>query len=120
VYFEGNPPGGSVIFGPSTPTIYYLPDTTGWSGTFSGRPTAIWKPQLLSVSSGFGITSNQFEFNILWADGRVVVVETATNFENPDWSPIVTNIISGGTCFFSDAQWGEYSKRFYRVRGDLN
>ena len=27
------------------PVIYHLPATTGWSNSFSGRPTAIWYPQ---------------------------------------------------------------------------
>ncbi len=48
VYFKGNAPslGGDDVFKQSDKIkIYHLPGTTGWSNTFGGRPTAIWKPQ---------------------------------------------------------------------------
>jgi uncharacterized repeat protein (TIGR03803 family) len=53
VFFEGNTP--SIVDTPtySLPnlfdsanhaTVYYLPGTTGWGSTFSGRPALLWKP----------------------------------------------------------------------------
>jgi hypothetical protein len=46
VYFTGNAPNvHSEPFSSTTNAIiYYLPETTGWSTTFGGRPTKLWKP----------------------------------------------------------------------------
>jgi len=42
VYFLGNTPSkGTAIFSQSTPTIYYLAQTTGWGPVFAGCPTAL-------------------------------------------------------------------------------
>ena len=51
VYFLGNAPSAdSTVFnGDNNVTVYYLPDTTGWSSTFAGAPTATWNPPLGSV-----------------------------------------------------------------------
>jgi hypothetical protein len=45
IYFKGNAPsvGQSAFYGDTNVTVYYLPGTTGWSSTFGGRPTALWK-----------------------------------------------------------------------------
>ena len=58
VYFKGNAPtADSTVFGSDTnATVYYLPDTTGWSNTFAGRPavldiTRVIKIQVLPANS---------------------------------------------------------------------
>jgi hypothetical protein len=127
VYFQGNAPSlGSFVFGFSggsgTPwdpaTIYYLPGTTGWSdfSTNTGLPTALWTPQVLTTASSFGVRTNQFGFNINWASGMTVVVEACTNLANPTWYPLATNTLSGGSAYFSDPQWTNHTRRFYRLR----
>jgi hypothetical protein len=35
---------------------------------------------------------------------------------NPVWSPLQTNTLTGGSCYFSDSQWTNYPGRFYRLR----
>jgi hypothetical protein len=51
VYFLGNTPSkGAAIFNQSTPTIYYLAQTTGWGPVFAGRPTALAGSYALTVS----------------------------------------------------------------------
>ena len=44
VYFEGNAPSldPDVFFGNTTATVYYMPETTGWTNPWGGRPTALW------------------------------------------------------------------------------
>jgi len=51
VYFLGNAPSAdSTVFNnDNNVTVYYLPDTTGWSSTFAGVPTATWNPPLGSL-----------------------------------------------------------------------
>jgi hypothetical protein len=119
VYFGGNAPslGSSAFTSDAKATVYYLPGTTGWSPTFGGRPTAFWVPQVQTNGVSFGVRTNRFGFNIMWASGQVVVVEACTNPANPVWARIQTNMISGGSTstYFSDAKWTNFPARFYRV-----
>jgi len=115
VYCQGDAPslGLGVFDVANIVTIYYLPGTTGWSNTFGGRPTVLWNPQVQPGSSG--IRSNQFGFNITGTSNLVVVIEAATNLVNPTWQPLQTNTLNGLPLYFSDPQWSNYTRRFYRV-----
>jgi hypothetical protein len=117
-YFQGNAPSvGSLVFlGENTPTIYYLPGTTGWGPTFGGRPTVLWNPQAQTNDGSFGIRTNQFGFNITGSSNLIIVVEACINPANPNWCPVATNTLTGGSSYFSDPQWTNYSSRFYRLR----
>jgi len=117
VYFGGNAPGlGSSVFtNDASTTVYNLPWTTGWGPTFGGRPTALWVPQVQTNGASFGVQTNRFGFNIIWASGEQVVVEACTNPANPAWSRIQTNTMSGGITYFSDAKWTNFPTRYYRV-----
>jgi len=44
------------------------------------------------------------------------VVEASTNLANPAWILVGTNILDGGSYYFSDPQWTNYPARFYRLR----
>ena len=118
VYFEGNAPGvGSHVFdNDNGALVYYLPGTTGWGSAFGGPHTALWQPRLPTTAPAFGVRKHPFRFNIDWADGRVVVVEAATNASNAAWIPLATNTLTSGSSFFSDPQWTNYAARFYRLR----
>jgi hypothetical protein len=121
VYFHGNPPSlGSGVFTDDTnATVYYLSGTTNWPtvpDTWAGRPTALWKPQVQTSDSSFGVRTNRFGFTIAWASGMVVVVEACTNLFTPTWSPVGTNTLTGGSSYFSDSAWTNYHGRFYRLR----
>jgi hypothetical protein len=119
VYFMGNAPtpgNWSLFDGANKAIVYYLPGATGWTSTFGGRPAVLWKPQVLTSDGSFGIRTNQFGFNIIWASGTVVVVEACTDLANAIWSPVGTNSLTGGSSHFSDPQWTNYPVRFYRLR----
>jgi hypothetical protein len=123
VYFTGNAPtlGTNVFLNdtnlpPSSATVFRLPNTTGWGATFGGRPTALWRPQVQISDASFGIRTNQFGFNITWTGGSTVVVETCTNLANPIWLPLKTNIMIGGSAYFSDPTWTNHAVRYYRLR----
>jgi hypothetical protein len=116
-YFRGNVPGGGLfVFGADPATVYYLPGTTGWDEYFQYHPTALWTPQVQTGDAGFGVRTNRFGFNITWTSGRVVVVEVCTNLANPAWTPLQTNTLSGDSLAFSDPQWANLTRRFYRLR----
>jgi hypothetical protein len=108
--------------------VYYLPGTTGWSPVFGDGPTAygggsqggaqtkLWLPAIQVANSGFQTETNQFGFNINWANGQTVVVEGCTDMNNPVWCPLATNTLTSGLSYFSDAQWTNYPARYYRLR----
>jgi hypothetical protein len=117
-YFKGDAPSAdsSVFAGDNNVTVYYLLGTTGWGATYGGRPAVLWNPQAQTGDGSFGVQNNQFGFNIAGSSGLVIVVEASTNLSNPVWTPISTNTLTGGTSYFSDPQWTNYSSRFYRLR----
>jgi hypothetical protein len=107
-----------VFGGTDAATVYYLPGTVGWGGTFGGRPTALWVlpyPLILNNGPGFGVQTNGFGFIISWATNISVVVEACTNLAHPVWSPVRTNTLTGGSSYFSDPQWTNHPARFYRL-----
>jgi hypothetical protein len=118
VYFNGNAPSvnWSIFAGDFTASVYYLPGTTGWSSTFGGRPAVLWSPQMQTGGVSFGVRTNQFGFLIVWASGRTVVVEACTNLAYLAWYPVQTNMLSGGSSYFSDPHWTNSPARFYRLR----
>jgi hypothetical protein len=121
IYFNGNAPslGGTYVFYYVNATVYYLPGTTGWGTTFGGRPTALWflpNPLILNNGTSFGVQTNRFGFIISWATNTPVVVEVCTNLANHTWAPVGTNTLIGGSSYFSDPKWTNYTRRFYRLR----
>jgi hypothetical protein len=49
---------------------------------FVGVPTVLWTPQLLTSNSCFGVQTNQFGFDVTWADGMRILEEAYSNLEN--------------------------------------
>jgi hypothetical protein len=120
VYFQGNAPFAvdPSVFSRNA-TVYFLPGTTGWSGSYAGRPTAWWVlpyPVILDFPPSFGVRTNGFGFTISWATNLSVVVEGCSDLATPAWSPLATNALTGGWFQFIDLQWTNYSARFYRLR----
>src|SRR5262249_44901865 len=101
---------GDAVLDPAI--VFHLPGATGWSDNFEGVPTALWLPQVRTGDGSFGVRSNQFGFNIAWASGQTVVVEAATNLSSPVWVPVVTNVLTSATFYFSDATWHNFPQRF--------
>jgi hypothetical protein len=119
VFFEGDAPtnlGVEIFHGATNATVYYLPDTTGWSTTFVGRPTALWRPQIETSADSLGVKTNGFGFTMSWAKSETVVVDACTDLTSASWVPLETNTLTFGTHYFSDSQWKSYSRRLYRVR----
>ncbi len=114
VYFKGNAPAlgdTSVLSETDDATVYYLPGATGWGPTFGGRPTVLWNPTPQITGP-----SDPFSFTITGSENLVIVVEAATSLSNPDWTPVSTNTLTGGSSPFSDPQWANHPARYYRLR----
>ncbi len=119
VCFTGNSPSVTndlSVFADDNNVVYYLPTTTGWGSLFDGRPTAKWIPEIQNNGVSFGVQTNQFGFNINWANDQTVVVDACTDLANPDWQPVQTNTLTTGSAYFSDPQWTNYPSRYYRLR----
>ena len=123
VYFQGNAPTlGIDYFGEDSfhpdelVTLYYLPGTTGWSSTYAGRPTKLWNPQAQTTDGSFGVRQNQFGFNIAGTPDIPLVIEASAALAAASWIPLHTCTLTNGLLYFSDPQWTNYSKRFYRIR----
>lgn len=113
VYAKGNAPGGNafLIFADSPfVTLYYLPGTSGWV-----PPAVLWNPTI-TTAHNFGIRSNRFGFNITGTADLPIVVETTSNLAGSVWIPLLSSLLTNGSVYFSDAQWTNYPKRYYRVR----
>ena len=119
VYFQGNPPvvDSSVFSGYTGVTGFYMPGTSDWSSfaLTTGLTMVLWNPQA-QTGAGFGVQANQFGFNITGTANLVVVVVASTNLASPTWVPLTTNTLTGGNSYFSDPQWANYPRRFYRFR----
>ena len=117
-FFQGQPPNAvtSVFANATNAIVYHLPGITGWGPTFADRPTALWKPQIRTTEPTFGVRTNQFSFNIDWASGMNIAVDACTSLTNPTWLPLQTNTMSADTFYFSDPDWTNSPRRFYRVR----
>jgi hypothetical protein len=117
VYFAGNAPvlGADVFLSDDNATVYYLPDTTGWSefATNTGLTTVLWNPAIQTGGGGFGVETNYFGFNITNTANLTVVVEVCTNLAGQVWVPLATNTLVNGVFYFSEPLKGGRSGRFY-------
>ena len=117
VFFAGNAPTIPVNAPPfnETGTVYYLPGTTGWSNTFSGRPAVPWNPQIQTGGPGFGEQNNQFGFNITGTSNIPIVVQASANLASPVWTPLQSLTLTNGLFYFSEPLQTNGSGRFYRI-----
>ena len=109
------------LYNGSSVTVYKSSPAFGESAqaisvSFDGRPTALWKPGILTDDSSLGVRTNQFGFNLSWAGGMAVAVGACTNPANPVWTPLQTNMPTGDMLYFSDPRWTNHPACFYRLR----
>ena len=128
VYFNGDAPtvSSDAFYLNYTPPNYYLPlimsqaiayrlpTAVGWTDSFAYLPVQPWLPQLQTYGGSIGVKTNQFSFNISWANGQNVVVEASTDLLN--WQPLATNTLTADSANFCDPDWASYPGRFYRLR----
>ena len=69
---------------------------------------------MLTISDA-SVRTNQFGFTITGPSNVMIVVQACSNLTNPIWSPVSTNMLTGGASYFSDPQWTNYPARFYRL-----
>lgn len=96
-------------------TIYYLPNTTGWSDTVAGRPAVCWNPAVQQDAS-FGFTPDRFGFSIVGTTNIPIVVQASTNLASGVWTSLTnTNLGTSGSFHFIDQSSTNQPSRFYRI-----
>lgn len=116
IYFKGNPPtmtGSATSF--SGAVLYYLPGFPLWAEISLGRPTVLWNPEIAQNDGSFGVKDGKFGFTITGTADIVVVVETSRSLENPAWARVGRYVLAGGSAYFTDPQWRDFPKGFYRL-----
>ncbi|MFO1478037.1 MAG: leucine-rich repeat domain-containing protein [Verrucomicrobiota bacterium] len=115
VCFTGSQPtvtdSGTDLFAASSVPLVYSLNTSGWSSTLGGATVLPWVP----VMSDATMQSGVFSFTVSWANGYQVRVQTCTNLAGGAWSDWSTNVVSGGSCTFSDARTN--TQCYYRASG---
>jgi len=119
VYFRGNAPiaDSSVFSLDNNATVYYLPGTTGWSvfSADTGLAAVLWNPFIQTADGSFGLSNNQFGFNITGTTNIPIVVEACTNLASPVWIPLQTLNLTNGLFYFSEPFQTNSPVRFYRI-----
>jgi hypothetical protein len=119
VYFLGNAPSAdpTAFQADTKATAYYLAGTTGWDefSADTGLPVVLLNPLIQASDSSFGVSNNQFGFNITGTTNMPIVVEACTNLASPVWIPLQSLNLTNGSFYFSDPQWTNYPGRFYRI-----
>jgi hypothetical protein len=121
VYFRGHAPNpmNAAFRNSNLATVYYLPETTGWSATFDGRPTVLWNPRMLIDDGQFGLQAGKFGFTIHGAPDIPVVVEACFELANPGWTPVAFLTLNAeGTAQFTDPVAAMLPARAYRFRAE--
>jgi hypothetical protein len=116
VFFQGSAPTAESLFlSAHDVTVYYLSGTTGWGSTFDHQPAVLWNPLIQTNSSNFGLSNNQFGFNIVGTAKIPIVLEACTNLANPVWIPLQTLTLTNGLFYFSEPFQTNSPGRFYRI-----
>jgi hypothetical protein len=112
VYFEGNAPSYSVgaFSGASSVIIYYLPGTSGWSGSFAARPTAMWIRVIPATNS----VTEVKPLRLLTSSPAPESVRVQRSVNLEDWDEWRTVTRDGGPSELQDNDLGTTPYRFYR------
>lgn len=117
VTFEGNPAVESVGFSfGASPTVYFLPQSHGWSPTYAGRPALLWNPTVSLSDSSFGVRNGSFGFDIHGTPGIKVVIEASTDLANGPWTSVGTNTLTADGSSFFEKHSQSNGNAFYRLR----
>jgi hypothetical protein len=126
IYFLGNAPTfGTDYLVPDFPpafwcatnvSVFFLPNTSGWSNTYDGVSAFLWNPIIQTSNGDFGVQGNQFGFDITGTTNIPVVVEASTNLANRVWTALTNVSLTDGLFHFSEPAQANSAGRFYRIR----
>jgi hypothetical protein len=86
-----------------------------WNVAFL-NPAVLRNPVIQACGANFGVSNNQFGFNIIGPTNMLWVVEACTNLANPVWTPLQTLTLTNGSFYFSEPFQTNTPGQFYRIR----
>ena len=105
----------STAFKNTPATLYYLPNTTGWSTSHGGRPAVAWDPSI-TLASSTNLTSGNFKLTITGHTNLPIRIQACESLTTSIWSTLGdTTLVSEGTHTFIDSPASPLSSRFYRI-----
>lgn len=124
VYFEGHAPAMRSLFGgfasQANPTVWYMPDTSGYFPPWGTNPPSVWLPELVpTVRSTPEPTAPGFTFAIRWGRARSVTVETRDDVAHGAWTPLESLPLTELPTPFIDTNSSGHSTRLYRAHAHL-
>jgi hypothetical protein len=105
----------STLQGQNTLSVYAVDGSGKFSATNSVVFTYGVEAKVTPGAGGLGFLTNQFGFHITGTSNLSVVVQASANLASGQWTPVSTNVLSGGATYFSDPQWTNYPARYYRL-----
>jgi len=112
MHFMGDAPDPG-FFGDAAPTVYYRPGTTGWGGTFDGRPAVLWNPFFVAVNCGDDTVS----CTVTGTPDIPIGVDISSNLPPDVWLRLITTNLAGGSLSIDDPGGTNTPCRFYRIVG---
>jgi sugar lactone lactonase YvrE len=119
VHFAGSPSFTINNAGTNNAGNYTVVITSPYASVTSAAATlgvALAPPQIITSDGyfGFGFLAGQFGFSVSAAAGQTVVLDGTTDLV--DWTPLLTNTLTGNLFYFYDPAWSNSPWRFYRAR----
>ena len=113
IWFEGNGPtvGYYALSGAIKATVFYFPQTSGWTTTLDSRPTLLWNARLGTPS----LSGANLSCSISGSSNLTVIVESQDGLGG-NWTARQTNTLYNGVDWFNDSTWTKSVERFYRLR----
>ncbi len=71
-------------------------------------------PQIVTTNGSLGLSNGVFGFQLTGLQGQTLIIEGSSNLTT--WVGLQTNLLTSGSMFFSDPQWTNFPRRYYRVR----
>lgn len=115
VYVTGNAPGveWNSFNNSDLATIYYFPDTTGWTDVFGSKFPVLWNPSLASMNISTGVVV----CTITGTPGIPVQLEASTNLQTGPWVRQIRTNVTAGLINTMSAIDSDCPATFYRITG---
>ncbi len=75
----------------------------------------LWNPVIQTGDGSFGVSNNQFGFNISGTNNFTVVVQACADLACPVWISLQTVTLTNGSCYFSEPLQSNNCGRYYSL-----
>lgn len=113
IWFEGNAPTVAyyALAGATKATVFYFPQTTGWTDNLDGRSALQWNVSIGTPT----LAGGSLRLALNGSTNLTVILESQDGIGGA-WTVRQTNTLYNGVEWFTDSYWTNSTKRFYRLR----